>query len=101
MAHPKSNDIQLIVFARDLDNLRNNQNLIERLFVVCGTIGSFVAKRVIENNGNTQIALSKLRMGFDTQSGAEALFDNFKISVAETGEPLINFLAKEVLRAMR
>lgn len=76
----------------DLNTLAENTGPIS---AACGTVGLSIASRVLAGKGKVDIPLSLILMATDTQSGVEAIFDNFELFDPRTAEPLFYVLAKE------
>lgn len=89
----------VIVTARDgvdIEELAQSMNSIES---ACGTVGSSIARQIIEGNGKAVVKLSLIRSATDTQSGVEAIFDNFILTELRGGLPVVHMLMNDRLQS--
>lgn len=86
--------LMVIVMPRPHANLELLSRSDGPLSVPCGTIGTSLARRVLEGKGRVVIPASDLRPAFDTQDGVNAMFDNFDFTVERTLHPLLFELLK-------
>jgi hypothetical protein len=83
------------VMARDGIDLSPLSESMGPISAACGTAGPSIARQVLAGNGKAEIPLSLILLATDTQSGVEAIFDNFQLSDPQTAAPLFHALAKE------
>lgn len=83
------------VVAREGIDLEELSQASGPLLTECGTAGPSIAQRVRDGNGVAEIKLSLLALAVDTQSGIEAIFDNFAVYESKTKAPLILSLLKQ------
>jgi len=79
----------VIVTARDGVDLEELSGAMSSISVACGTAGPSIARQIIEGGGVAEVSLSLIRVATDTQSGVEAIFDNFVLSNSRGGRPLV------------
>lgn len=89
--------LMVIVTARPHANLEILARSDGPLVVPCGSLGTGLARSVLEGNGRALIPATSLRAAFDTQDGVNALFDNFEFTVEHTLSPMIFELLKPSL----
>lgn len=61
----------------------------------CGTVGTGIAKKVLEGNRQALISVSDIRMAIDTMDGVNVLLDNFDLTDPNSQSPLIYALLME------
>ena len=91
-------EIKVIVVARqgaDLANLSRHDGPLAR---PCETIGPSIAKAVLSGQGKAEISLLNLKIAMDTQSGVEAIMDNFELYDPKSKAPLLQFLIAKYLK---
>lgn len=89
----------VIVVARDKENLLILSEPSGPLAVPCGTAGPSIAKQVLEGNGKANIPMEILKLAIDTQYGLESIHANFELYDPKTQKPLLWSLINQRLNA--
>ncbi len=88
----KANALKVTVKARQGTDLKKLSRFDGPLSNPCGLIGPNIANSVLSGNGKSEVLLNDLRLAMDTQSGVEAIMDNFALYDSKTGKSLLLFL---------
>jgi hypothetical protein len=88
--------LKILAIARNLTTLKDQLNRIENS---CGTIGSSLVRRALENNGRAYIEQQSLVIAIDTSDGENAIADNFILIDENTQSPLLHSLLKKYNQA--
>lgn len=83
------NDFMVIVTARPNADLDILMGYGSPLSVPCGTMGTSIARRVLEGKGQAVISAQDLLPTFDTSDGVNVMLDNFDFTVKSTLRPLL------------
>ena len=87
-------DFMVIVTARPEANLQLLMQHNGPLAGPCGTVGSSLARRILEGTGRVVVEASYLAPAMDTTYGVREMFDNFDFDVEGKSAPLIYQLLK-------
>ncbi|MDL5364161.1 hypothetical protein QSH18_00915 [Xanthomonas sp. NCPPB 2654] len=85
-------DFKVTALARlgvDLHNLAKSDGPLAK---PCGTVGPSIARKVLAGDGQAEISILDLKIATDTQSGVEAILDNFELYDPKTKTPLFGSL---------
>jgi hypothetical protein len=94
-------ELKVIVVARQGADLADLSRHDGPLAAPCGTIGPSVAKAVLSGQGKAEISLLNLKIAMDTQSGVEAIMDNFELYDRKTRAPLLHLLIAQHLKVAK
>lgn len=81
-------DFKVTAVARpgvDLHNLAKSDGPLAN---PCGAVGPSIARAVLAGDGQADISMLNLKIATDTQSGVEAILDNFELYDPKTNTPL-------------
>lgn len=92
-------ELRVIVVARQGADLSRLSRSDGPLAVPCGVIGASIAKAVMSGEGKAEIPLLDLKIAMDTQSGVEAIMDNFELYDSKTKAPLLHLLITQYLKS--
>lgn len=93
----KTNQRLVRVTAREGADLEELAGVGSSILADCGTAGPSIARKIISGSGVAEVPLSVIKLATDTQSGVEAIFDNFVLSDLRTAEPLFHSLVRKCL----
>ena len=91
----KSKNKLVRVTAREGADLEELSGSMSSISGACGTAGPSIARQIIEGGGVAEVSFTLIRLATDTQSGVEAIFDNFVLSDSRTHSPLVHSLLIE------
>ncbi|MCC8468620.1 hypothetical protein [Xanthomonas phaseoli] len=93
----REKEARVTVVARPGVDLHDLAKAYGPLGIPCGTVGPSIARDVLAGDGQAEISMLNLKIAIDTQSGVEAILDNFELYDPKTQKPLFWYLVAAYL----